>query len=93
MAERSRSPLPVTRDAWRRLRPLCGDRLGSVAALVGASVAAGLVEAGVLALVADVAAAMVTGNSAMRIPAAAFSAMSASVASSWLASGMALALA
>ena len=50
------------RSAWRRLRPLCGDRLGSVAALVGASVAAGLVEAGVLALVADVAAAMVTGG-------------------------------
>lgn len=47
-------------EAWLRLRPLCGDRVGPLVALMAASLCAGLAEAGVLALVASVAAAMVT---------------------------------
>lgn len=60
MRERLQRPFHVTLAAWRRLRPLCGDRVAPVVVLVVASVSAGLAEAGVLALVADVAAAMVT---------------------------------
>jgi ATP-binding cassette subfamily B protein len=60
MRERLTSPLHVMLAAWRRLRPLCGDGVGPMVVLVAASVCAGLAEAGVLALVADVAATMVT---------------------------------
>ena len=47
------------RTAWRRLRPLYRDRAGSVIALMVVSVLAGIAEAGVLAVVAVVAAALV----------------------------------
>lgn len=47
------------RRAWPRLRPLLGDRTTPVLLLAAASVGAGLAEAGVLALVAQVAATMV----------------------------------
>lgn len=47
------------RRALRQLRPLCRDRAGSVVVLISASILAGLAEAAVLALVANVAAAMV----------------------------------
>jgi ATP-binding cassette subfamily B protein len=60
MRERLTRPLHVMLEAWRRLRPLCGDRVAPVVVLVVASVCAGLAEAGVLVLVADVAAVMVT---------------------------------
>lgn len=49
-------------DAWRRIRPLLGDRSAPVFLLAGGSVLAGLAEAGVLALVAQVAAAMVADD-------------------------------
>lgn len=62
MRERLKRPLHVIRAAWRRLRPLCGDSVAPVVVLVAASVCAGLAEAGVLALVAGVAAAMVTNG-------------------------------
>lgn len=45
--------------AWRRLTRLCRGRSRSIVVLVAASVGAGLAEAAVLALIADVAAAMV----------------------------------
>ncbi len=50
------------RMAWRRLRPLLGDRAGPVFVLAGAALGAGLAEAAVLALVAQVAVAMVGGH-------------------------------
>lgn len=50
------------RTAWKRLRPLVGDRIRTVIVLAGASVGAGLAEAGVLALIAQVAAAMVVDD-------------------------------
>src|SRR5690348_16660021 len=45
---------------WSRLRPLFAGRKRSAVTLVGASVVAGLAEATVLTLLAEVAAAMVT---------------------------------
>jgi ABC-type multidrug transport system fused ATPase/permease subunit len=53
------------RLVWRRLRPLLGDRTAPVLALAAASVGAGLAEAGVLTLVAQVATAMVVGEEAL----------------------------
>jgi ATP-binding cassette subfamily B protein len=56
---RARQPVVILRAGWRRVRPLvAGNRL-AVAVLAGASIGAGLAEAAVLVLVADVAAAMV----------------------------------
>jgi ATP-binding cassette, subfamily B, bacterial len=46
---------------WSRLRPLLGDRRRSVVALATVSVLSGLTEAGVLAVVAQVAASLVGG--------------------------------
>ncbi len=46
---------------WSRLRPLLGDRRRSVVALAAVSVLSGFTEAGVLALVAQVAASLVNG--------------------------------
>jgi ABC-type multidrug transport system fused ATPase/permease subunit len=45
--------------AWRKLRPIAGKRLLPIATLGAISIAAGVVEASVLALLADVAAEMV----------------------------------
>ncbi len=45
--------------AWRQLRPLFGARVGPIVALVAASILAGIAEASVLTLLAEVAAAMV----------------------------------
>lgn len=63
---RRRSPLARSVSGWRRLRPLLGDRTGPVLVLAVASVGAGLAEAGVLALVAQVSAAMVAGADQVR---------------------------
>lgn len=54
------------RDVWHRLRPLMGGGVAPVVALTGVSVAAGLAEAGVLAVVAQIAAAMVLGESSLQ---------------------------
>ncbi len=47
---------------WTRLRPLLGGRRRAVASLAGFSILSGFTEAGVLAVVAQVAAALVTGT-------------------------------
>lgn len=52
--------------AWRRLRPLLGDSVARVVVLGAVSIGAGLAEAGVLALVAQVAAGMVVGDDMLR---------------------------
>lgn len=49
------------RRGWRQLWPLLGDRLRPAAGLVAASVAAGFAEAAVLALIAEIASALVVG--------------------------------
>lgn len=49
------------RSVWSSLRPLLGNRRGSVVALVLATVLSGITEAGVLAILAQVAAALVDG--------------------------------
>ncbi|MHB8458293.1 MAG: ABC transporter transmembrane domain-containing protein, partial [Acidimicrobiales bacterium] len=54
------------RAAWRRLRPLLGDSAAPVVVLTLAAVVAGLAEAGVLALVAEVAGAMMTRATRLR---------------------------
>lgn len=59
MAKRARRPFGQLKSGWRRLRPLLGDRSLPVLVLTLVSVGSGLAEAGVLVLVADVAAAMV----------------------------------
>lgn len=56
------SPLRRITAAWQRVRPLLGDRSAPVFVLAGASVLAGLSEAVVLVLVAQVAAAMVVDD-------------------------------
>jgi ATP-binding cassette, subfamily B, bacterial len=56
---RARQPVVVLRAGWRRVRPLVAGNRMAVAVLAGASIGAGLAEAAVLVLVADVAAAMV----------------------------------
>jgi ABC-type multidrug transport system fused ATPase/permease subunit len=50
-------------DLWTQLRPLLGDRRGLVAALVGCSLLSGLTESGILAVLAQVAAALADGTS------------------------------
>ena len=47
---------------WAQLRPLLGGRRRAVAALAGLSILSGLAEAVVLAVVAQVAASLVTGD-------------------------------
>ncbi len=47
---------------WTQLRPLLGGRRRAVAALAGLSILSGFAEAAVLAVVAQVAASLVTGN-------------------------------
>jgi ATP-binding cassette, subfamily B, bacterial len=53
--------LPRRLSVWRRLRPLLGGRRRSVVALAAVSVLSGLTEAGVLAVIAQVAASLVDG--------------------------------
>ena len=55
---------PLTRVgvSWKRLRPLVGGDNLPILTLIAASIASGLAEAGVLVLVADIAAAMVLGD-------------------------------
>ncbi len=50
-----------SRPLWAQMRPLLGRRRRSVVALVGFSVLSGFTEAGVLAVVAQVAASLVSG--------------------------------
>ncbi len=52
---------------WSRLRPLLGDRRRAVVALAISSVLSGLTEAGILAVVAQVAATLVNGATRVRI--------------------------
>lgn len=59
---RRRSLLGRGIEAWQRIRPLLGERSGPIFLLVSASVLAGLSEAVVLALVAQVASAMVVDD-------------------------------
>ena len=47
---------------WSQLRPLLGDRRGSIAALAISSMLSGFAEAGVLAIVAQVATTLVNGD-------------------------------
>ncbi len=54
-------------SAWSLLGPMLGKRKGSVAVLAVGSVLSGLTEAGVLAVLAQVAAALVDGASQVRI--------------------------
>ncbi|MBA2440378.1 MAG: ABC transporter ATP-binding protein [Thermoleophilaceae bacterium] len=61
-AQRRARILPRLQDARGRLQPLLGDQTLLVALLTAASLGAGLAEAGVLALVAQVAAALVDGG-------------------------------
>jgi ATP-binding cassette subfamily B protein len=49
-------------SAWRMRRALIGNRVGSIAALALASVLSGFAESGILALVAQIAAALVDGT-------------------------------
>lgn len=69
-ADRASDPplrvLEQSRLVWRRIKPLLGDRASSVLLLAVASVASGLAEAGVLTLVAQVAAGMVGDEQLMR---------------------------
>ena len=52
---------------WARLGPLLGGRRGWIAALGGGSVLSGLTEAGILAVLAQVAAALVDGSSRVHV--------------------------
>jgi ABC-type multidrug transport system fused ATPase/permease subunit len=52
---------------WSRLGPLLGGRRGWIAALGGGSVLSGLTEAGILAVLAQVAAALVDGSSRVNV--------------------------
>jgi ATP-binding cassette, subfamily B, bacterial len=55
----SRSEPPQTVSTWSRLRPLLGNRRRAVAALAISSLLSGVTEAGILAIVAQVAAILV----------------------------------
>jgi ATP-binding cassette, subfamily B, bacterial len=55
----ARLPLHRLREGRHRIRSLLGDRIAPVLLLTGASVGAGLAEAGVLALLAEIASVMV----------------------------------
>jgi ABC-type multidrug transport system fused ATPase/permease subunit len=59
MLRRVRQPVVILRAGWWRVRPVIAGHHMAILALTGASIAAGLAEAAVLVLVADVAAAMV----------------------------------
>lgn len=52
---------PPRSSMWRQLRPLLGDRRGSIVVLAISSVLSGFAEAAVLAIVAQVATALVSG--------------------------------
>ncbi|MGH3427458.1 MAG: ABC transporter ATP-binding protein [Mycobacteriales bacterium] len=52
---------------WSRLSPLLGHRRGWIAALAAGSVLSGLTEAGILAVLAQVAAALVDGSSRVQV--------------------------
>jgi ABC-type multidrug transport system fused ATPase/permease subunit len=54
-------------DTWSRLSPLLGRRRGWIAALGAGSVLSGLTEAGILAVLAQVAAALVEGSSRVNV--------------------------
>jgi ATP-binding cassette, subfamily B, bacterial len=56
----------------RQLQPLVGNRRGPIATLAAVSVLSGLTEALILAVVAQVAASLVTGDSAVEISVGAF---------------------
>lgn len=58
---------PGPRSVWSRLRPLLGDRRRAVVALVVSSALSGLAEAGILAVVAQVAATLVNEATRVRI--------------------------
>ncbi len=58
------SPGPAT---LRQLQPLVGSRRGPIATLAAVSVLSGLTEAVILAVVAQVAASLVTGDSAVEV--------------------------
>jgi ATP-binding cassette, subfamily B, bacterial len=67
---RVRRPVVTLRAGWRRVRPLVAGNWLAVTVLAVASIGAGLAEAAVLVLVADVAAAMVLqGHHASTTPA------------------------
>jgi ATP-binding cassette subfamily B protein len=53
---------PPRSSMWSQLRPLLGDRRGSIAVLAISSMLSGFAEAGVLAIVAQVAATLVNGD-------------------------------
>jgi ATP-binding cassette subfamily B protein len=53
---------PRPSSIWSQLRPLLGNRRGSIAALAISSTLSGFAEAGVLAIVAQVAATLVNGE-------------------------------
>jgi ATP-binding cassette, subfamily B, bacterial len=55
-------PLARVGGSWKRVRPLLAGSNRPIVTLTGASIASGLAEAGVLVLVADIAAAMVLGD-------------------------------
>ncbi len=57
------------RSTWSRLSALLGERRGAIASLIGASVLAGVAEAGLLAALAQAAAALVDGSSRVRVEA------------------------
>lgn len=59
MVEQMTRPLTLALAAWRRLRAMFGAQSAAFVVLVGVSIGAGLMEAGVLAVVAEVATAMV----------------------------------
>jgi ATP-binding cassette subfamily B protein len=59
--------------SWQRLRPLVGDRRGPILTLAVVSVLSGLTEAVILAVVAQVAASLVTGDSAVDVSVGALS--------------------
>ncbi len=66
---RSLEPVQTPRRSsmWSQLRPLLGDRRGSIVALGVGSVLSGFTEAGILAIVAEVAATLVNGVTRVHI--------------------------
>jgi len=53
--------------SWRRLRPLFGGRPGAIAVLLVTSALTGVAEAGILAVIAQVAATLVNGTSRVHV--------------------------
>lgn len=58
---------PPRSKIWAQLRPLLGERHGSIALLALASVLSGIAEAGVLTIVAQVATSLVNGATHVRL--------------------------